>query len=421
MRRTRLEDWICEVEGLSALDRETLEAIQLRCINALLAREKARGGFYKGLPERLDSLAELRRLPFTTPEQLAQNAPGLLLGSQAEVSRIITGATSGTTGPSKRIFYTQRDIGHTVGFFAAGISELVSAGEAVAIAMPFSGPDGLGELICRAVERLGARPVKLGVGKSLGEQAGILESERPEAYIGMPVPLLGLIRWMGGPGSLRRALVSGDACPEGVVAELEKLLGSRLFPHYGSREMCLGGAVTCAAHEGMHLRENHVIAEIVDEAGEPVPDGEYGELVITTADMQAMPLIRYRTGDYTRFLPGPCPCGGVTRRLDRLSRRPAYPDMEALDSALFRLPGLVDYRAAYCESTLCIGIVGCVNAEQILLSAQRLYPGLSCKIVACKRALQSFTGCYTGKRHVVLQEAFTGHPPACQHNICFKI
>ena len=107
--------------------------------------------------------------------------------------------------------------------------------------MPFSGPDGLGELICRAVERLGARPVKLGVGKSLGEQAGILESERPEAYIGMPVPLLGLIRWMGGPGSLRRALVSGDACPEGVVAELEKLLGTRLFPHYGSREMCLAG------------------------------------------------------------------------------------------------------------------------------------------------------------------------------------
>ena len=88
----------------------------------------------------------------------------------------------------------------------------------------------------------------------------MLGAERPEAYIGMPVPLLGLLRWMGAPGSLRRALVSGDACPAGVVRELERLLGSRLFPHYGSREMCLGGAVTCPAHEGMHLRENHVIA-----------------------------------------------------------------------------------------------------------------------------------------------------------------
>ena len=147
MRRTRLEDWICEVEDLGALDRETLGGLQLRRLNALLAREAARGGFYRGLPERLGSLDELRSLPFTTPEQLSQNAPGLLLGSQAEVSRIISGATSGTTGPSKRIFYTARDLEHTVGFFAAGIGEMAAPGEAVAVAMPFSGPDGLGELI----------------------------------------------------------------------------------------------------------------------------------------------------------------------------------------------------------------------------------------------------------------------------------
>ena len=254
MRKTRLENWICEVEGLSTLDRETLEDIQLRRLNELLVREKARGGFYKGLPERLSGLDELGALPFTTPEQLAENAPGLLLTSQAEVSRIISGATSGTTGPSKRIFYTERDIAHTVGFFAAGIGEFVSPGEGVAVAMPFSGPDGLGELICRAVKSLGARAVRLGFGRTLAEQAEMLGAERPEAYIGMPVPLLGLLRWMGAPGSLRRALVSGDACPAGVVRELERLLGSRLFPHYGSREMCLGGAVTCPAHEGMHLR-----------------------------------------------------------------------------------------------------------------------------------------------------------------------
>ena len=245
MRRTRLEDWICEVEDLGALDRETLGGLQLRRLNALLAREAARGGFYRGLPERLGSLDELRSLPFTTPEQLSQNAPGLLLGSQAEVSRIISGATSGTTGPSKRIFYTARDLEHTVGFFAAGIGEMAAPGEAVAVAMPFSGPDGLGELICRAVERLGARPLRLGLGRTLGEQAELLSRERPESCIGMPVPLLGLLRWMGGRGSLRRALVSGDACPEGVMSELERELGSRLFPHYGSREMCLGGAVTC--------------------------------------------------------------------------------------------------------------------------------------------------------------------------------
>lgn len=397
MRKTRLENWICEVEGLSALDRETLEDIQLLRLNELLAREKARGGFYKGLPERLGSLAELRRLPFTTPEQLAENAPGLLLTSQAEVSRIISGATSGTTGPSKRIFYTERDIAHTVGFFAAGIGEFVSPGEAVAVAMPFSGPDGLGELICRAVESLGAKPVRMGVGRSLGEQAEMLEAERPEAYIGMPVPLLGLIRWMGSPGSLRRALVSGDACPEGVTRELERLLGTRLFPHYGSREMCLGGAVTCPAHEGMHLRENHVIAEIVSPEGEALPDGEFGELVITTVDMQAMPLIRYKTGDYTRFLAEPCPCGGVTRRLDTVRRARETPDIVDLDSALFALPGLIDYSARLDGGQLIVDAVGTVTTEELEGAARALYPALGVK-AGVRPASPDFCGCCAGKR-----------------------
>lgn len=401
MRKTRLDNWICEVEGLSTLDRETLEDIQLRRLNELLAREKARGGFYKGLPERLSGLAELRTLPFTTPEQLAENAPGLLLTSQAEVSRIISGATSGTTGPSKRIFYTERDIAHTVGFFAAGIGEFVSPGEVVAVAMPFSGPDGLGELICRAVESLGARAVRLGFGRTLAEQAEMLGAECPEAYIGMPVPLLRLLRWMGAPGSLRRALVSGDACPAGVVSELERLLGSRLFPHYGSREMCLGGAVTCPAHEGMHLRENHVIAEIVSPSGEALPDGEFGELVITTVDMQAMPLIRYKTGDYTRFLAEPCPCGGVTRRLDTVRRAREEPDIVELDGALFPLPGLIDYAAGFDGETLRIDAVGSVSAVELEAAARELYPALGISAVV-RPAAPGFRGCCAGKRSIAI-------------------
>ena len=104
------------------------------------------------------------------------------------------------------------------------------------------------------------------------------------------------------------------------MEELEKALGSKLYPHYGSRECGLGGAVTCEAFEGMHLRENHMIPEIIDEKGNVLPEGEYGELVLTTIGADAMPLIRYRTGDYTRILP-PCPCGGVTKRLDIVSRR----------------------------------------------------------------------------------------------------
>ena len=158
--------------------------------------------------------------------------------------------------------------------------------------------------------------------------------------------LLSLLRMYGENFPVKRALVSGDACPAGVMEELEKALGSRLYPHYGSRECSLGGAVTCPAFEGMHLRENHIIPEIIDESGNVLPDGEYGELVLTTIGADAMPLIRYRTGDFTRILP-PCKCGGVTKRLDTVSRREGELSMEELDSRLFRIPELVDYRLKY--------------------------------------------------------------------------
>ena len=342
MKKTKLEQWICETEGLPELTREALEYLQLQKLNAMLERMHQRDGRY---PARVETLAELGKLPFTTPEMLAEQPGRFLVTSQSEIQRVISGATSGTTGPAKRVFYTAQDTEHTVGFFAAGISEMLQAGEKCLIAFPFTGPFGLGDLIAQAVERLGGIPVKAGFGQTWTELTELVRQTQPETYIGFPVTLLGLARMYGEAFPIRRALVSGDACPKGVMKALEGVLGNKLYPHYGSRECGLGGAVTCPAFEGMHLRENHILAEIIDESGEPVPDGEYGELVITTIGMEAMPLIRYRTGDYTRFLP-PCACGGVTKRLDTVTRKEDAPvSMEALDSLLFPIPELVDYEA----------------------------------------------------------------------------
>ena len=358
----RIDALIAGQEGLERVDRETIEAIQLKKLNRLLAREKARGGYYRDLPERLFSLAELPSLPFTTDEQLAANAPGLLLRSQSEISRVLSDATSGTTGAAKRVFYTEGDCERTVELFMAGLGELIFPGSVTMILFPFTGPFGLGELIAEAVSRLGARPLKLGASGSYGEWSEILEKERPDSFVGMPVQLLRLLR-VCGRGSLRRALVSGDLCPAAVIEGCESILGSRLFPHYGSREMALGGAITCPAHAGMHLRENHVIAEIVDGDGKPLPAGEYGELVITTIGMEAMPLIRYRTGDYTRILPGKCPCGSEALRLDTVERRDGGEEMAALDETLFRLPFVADYRAERKNGKLFLEILTCGEGE----------------------------------------------------------
>lgn len=398
MTRTKLENWIEGKEGLRPLTREGLEALQLARLCDLLSRERERGGFYKDVPERVGSLAELAVLPFTTAEDVAQRGGAMTLTSQSQVERVITGATSGTTGSAKRVFYTAGDCENTVGFFAAGISEMTARGDGVLIAMPFSGPNGLGDLIARAVERLGARPVRAGAGLSYGELNDLLAREKPVGYIGMPVPLLSLLRCVG-QGSLRAALVSADACPPGVMESAEAILGSRLFPHFGMRETALGGAVTCPAHEGMHLRENHIIAEIVSPAGDALPLGDWGELTLTTIGMEAMPLLRYRTGDRARILPDPCPCGGVTRRIE-VSGRLGGGAMAALDDALFPVAALTDYRAERARGGLHIEALTLSDCAPQLKAAAQAVCGEPVSVRE-RRPVPGDRAMYGGKRYIL--------------------
>ena len=343
MKTSRIDALIMEQEKLNTLSREAIEAVQLNKLNSLLRREHERGGFYKDLPLRLDSLEQLKALPFTTDAQLAEKGGAMLLVSQGQVQRVLSDATSGTTGAAKRVFYTLGDCENTVRLFTAGLGELIFSGSRTMICMPFSGEYGLGELISEAVRRLGAEPLKLGVNLSYGQLKAAMDEYRPDSYVGFPTALLSMLR-VCGRGSLQRALISGDACPKSVTDAIESLLGSRVFPHYGSREMGLAGAVCCPAHEGMHLRENIVIAEIIGDKGEALPKGEYGELAITTIGMEAQPLIRYRTGDRTRIIPEPCLCGSAVLRLDAVGRKGGE-ELLALDEALFALPDMVDYHA----------------------------------------------------------------------------
>ena len=389
MTRSRIDNLIQMQEGLPEVTWQSLEMLQLEKLNQVLKREKARDGFYRELPDHLERLEELSALPFTTEEDLARNAPGLLLCSQGEIERVLSDATSGTTGTAKRVFYTEGDCRHTVELFMAGLGEMVFPGSVTMICFPFSGPHGLGELIAEAIEGLGAKPLKLGAGLSYREMERVLRDERPDTFVGMPVQLLSMLR-VCGRGSLKRALVSGDACPDAVIREAEKLLGSRLFPHYGSREMALGGAICCPAHAGMHLRENHVIAEIVDDDGKVLPDGETGELVITTIGMEAMPLIRYRTGDHTRFLPEPCPCGSVVKRLDSLLRLGEAAQIAELDEKLFALPFVADYRAERREGKLHLEVLTC---------GEGTFPDLGAEISA-RPVCPEDRSLYRGKRRI---------------------
>ncbi len=344
MKRTNLDSWIEEIEGIGSLNREKLEALQLERLGELLKKEKERNGFYGKLPYVLSSLDELSSLPFTTADDIAEQGSAMLLVSQSEVQSIISDRTSGTGGKVKRIFFSKEDLNKTVGLFSAGISEMSESGEKILVAMPFSGPFGLGNLIAKAIESFGAVPIAPGDAVSFYDFSELVKRERPDAIIGSPVFTLSLLRILGGESPVKKALISADACPESVQNDLEKRLCGRVFPHYGSRECGLGGAISCMAHEGMHLRENHIIAEIIDSEGNVLPRGERGELVISTIGHSAMPLIRYKTGDITKIFAEPCPCGGVSLRLGSVIRNdPAAKLIYALDNALFSVPNLIDY------------------------------------------------------------------------------
>lgn len=396
MKQAALDAWVRKQEGLSCVTRQDLETLQLKKLNQLLKREKERGGFYGNLPFRLDSLEEVKELPFTTEEDLRREGNRMVLLSQSLIERVRTETTSGTTGTAKRIYYSEEDQNRTVSFFAAGLSELVHKGEKTMICMPFSGARGLGELISEAVCQLEATPVKAGIGRTYGELLDILEEEKPETFVGMPIPLLSLLR-LKPKNSLQRALISADVCPKGIQKEIEMRLGSRLYPHYGSREMGLAGAVTCPAFQGMHLRENDILAEIVDKAGNPLPAGCWGELVITTLQAEAMPLIRYRTGDYTRFYAEPCPCGSVLHRLDQVSRMEQGQSMAELDEKLFSASGVIDYQTTLTKKGILVEGYGTAPLEMPGISNWRGYP----VEYRWRLVKKEDKPCYLGKRRIL--------------------
>ena len=249
--------------------------------------------------------------------------------SQSDIARIITDSTSGTTGDCKRVYYTASDLERTVEIFMQGISELCQ--DKILVAFPSTGEYSLGSLICDAVERIGSVPVPLEAGLSYHNMVNIIEKEKPGGFIGFPQLLLALQRITG--GCFSAGLISGDYC---IRADYL----CPVFPHYGSREMGLAGAISCRCREGMHMRPD-VEIEIIDPEGRSVPDGVEGELVISTPLMEAMPLERYRTGDYTYIIPEPCPCGSDRVRIGPVRRRTA---IETADDIAFADPELLDVR-----------------------------------------------------------------------------
>ncbi|MDT8388937.1 MAG: phenylacetate--CoA ligase [Lentisphaeria bacterium] len=315
------------------LPRPDLEALQLARLRRTVDHVRRAPFFQRELAARgltgdsLRSLDDVRRLPFTVKENLRAHYPLDLLAVPREDLARIHGS-SGTTGTPTFVAYTAKDLdtwsGLCARFLRAGG---LSPAHTVQISFGyglFTGGFGLHY----GAEMVGAAILPAAAGNT-DRQIQLLKDIGADALVCTPSYALTIAETMKkqgvSPGDLNLSLGFFGAEPwtEDMRVEIEKELGILAFNNYGLSEV-IGPGVSgeCPYRDGMHVQEDNFIIECLDpETLEPVPDGELGELVITTINKEAMPFLRYRTRDIARLNHEPCPCGRTGVRMSRVTGR----------------------------------------------------------------------------------------------------
>lgn len=330
-----LDRWVCQRAGLdSAEDRRALETRQLERINETVQWARAHSSFYR---ERLPageivSWEDFLCLPLMTSDDLRNSGRRMLCVSPQEVTRVVTLTTSGTAGAPKRICFTAAEQENTVEYFQHGMAEFVYPGERVMSLFPGRSPDSLNDLLFRALARLGTEPVWFGFPVSERRKEEMLYEILAggiDFLVGPPEAIAAAARLSRKSGlapkiarQVRGVLLASEYVSPENYAEIRQTWMCEVNEHYSMTETGFAGAVGCTEPGGYHVWESDLYYEIIDPVtGARKPDGERGEIVVTTLSRKAMPFIRYRTGDFSRFLPGDCPCGSRLRRLARVERR----------------------------------------------------------------------------------------------------
>lgn len=323
MKMTPLNHWIEKKHGFSPNRPGAMRSWQLEKIREIVEYARSRSRFYAELYGGLkpvESFADFEKYPLISQQNIIDHGTSMLCVPQGEIARIISMDTSGTTGRPKRLYYTASDIALTLDFFEQGMSTLCGSNDRVLILFPASAPEGVGSLLKTALENLGAA-----VFTAASEPAEIIRRERISVVCGPPDALASTAHLSAG-APVHAVLTSSDRISPKHRRILSDNWGCEIFDHYGSTESGLGGAVECGCHDGMHIRENDLYLETVSPAGEPLPDGEWGQLVLTTLTRSGMPLIRYQTGDFCRIQPEVCRCGSALRRIAGVRRRQDLPE-----------------------------------------------------------------------------------------------
>ncbi|MDL2291540.1 phenylacetate--CoA ligase [Bacteroides sp. OttesenSCG-928-F21] len=322
--------WEKEIE---TMEREKLQELQLERFRKTIERA-SHSPYYKQLFEEhgitadsVQTLSDIRKLPFTTKAQMRETYPfGLVAGDMKDAVRLHS--SSGTTGNPTVIVHSQHDLDSWANLVArclymVGLRSTDVFQNSSGYGM-FTG--GLG--FQYGAERLGALTVPAAAGNSK-RQIKFITDFSTTALHAIPSYAIRLAEVFQEEGidpretSLTTLVIGAEPHTDEQRRKIEKMLGVKAYNSFGMSEMNGPGvAFECQEQNGMHFWEDCFFVEIINpDTLEPVPVGEIGELVLTTLDRTMMPLIRYRTRDLTRILPGECPCGRTHVRIDRIKGR----------------------------------------------------------------------------------------------------
>ncbi len=313
-------------EQIDALQVERLQATIRHCMNSPFYKKKFEEMGIK--PEDIKSPADVRKLPFTTKQDLRDNYPFGLASVPLEKC-VRLHSSSGTTGNPTVVLHSQKDLDEWANAVArclwmVGLRPTDIFQNSSGYGM-FTG--GLG--FQYGAERLGMLTVPAAAGNTL-RQIKFITDFGTTAIHAVPSYLTRIKEVMDQQGidprrdtKLKVLAIGAEPHSEEQRKRIENMFGVKAYNSFGMSEMCGPGvAFECKEQNGLHFWEDYYIVEIVDpETLEPVPDGEIGELILTTINREAMPLIRYRTRDLTRVLGRTCACGRNHIRLDRMKGR----------------------------------------------------------------------------------------------------
>jgi len=331
--RTKRRQEVYWEKAIETMDREGLAALQLERLQKTL-RQAANSFYYDKLfkeiglkTEDILSLADLDKIPPTTKEDLREHWPyGFLATSRDELVRMHS--SSGTTGRATVIFHTAGDINEWTNLlsrcmYMTGMRKSDVFQNMMTYGL-FTG--GLG--FHYGAERIGALVIPAGAGNSKRQIQLLKDFETTVIHI-IPSYALHLstvfeeLQIDPKDTNIRIAYIGAEPHSEKMRQKIEEIYGFKAYNSYGLSEMNGPGvAFECPCQNGLHIWEDNFLVEILDPLTlQPLPDGEEGELVLTTLVREGMPIIRYRTKDLTHILPGICDCGRTHRRIERIKGR----------------------------------------------------------------------------------------------------